>query len=303
MKSIATFAMRGRMTAAMLATVFAVTSLILYPLSYLSGAIVALVTLRRGAREGALVAVVAFIAMAAVAYMGVGSPNIAVVYAAAVWLPVAVLALVLRQSISLPRTLLVGCAMAMLVALGFHLVLEQPAQWWRLILEQVMAPALKEAALDSDPAAVGGMLDTSAALMTGIVAAAFFLNMVFCLLLARWWQAMLYNPGGFREEFHALRLGRTGAMAGLLLFFVAAFVTGAGSLPADLAMVIGTLYFLPGLALVHDGVAKKGASGAWLAGLYVALLFLPQVLALLALLGAMDAWLDLRRYLNKTAQR
>jgi hypothetical protein len=57
------------------------------------------------------------------------------------------------------------------------------------------------------------------------------------------------------------------------------------------------LHLLQGLALVHALVAQRKANGAWLVALYV-LLLLPmlmvQLAILLAAVGWLDTWLDLR---------
>ena len=55
MRFLASMAMRGRSQAVMAATVLAILALPLPPLSILSAAVVALVTLRRGIREGLLI--------------------------------------------------------------------------------------------------------------------------------------------------------------------------------------------------------------------------------------------------------
>jgi len=46
--------------------------------------------------------------------------------------------------------------------------------------------------------------------------------MSICLLmLARWWQAVLYNPGGFQQEFHQFKLQPAIAMMLMVLFLAA----------------------------------------------------------------------------------
>ncbi len=43
-----------------------------------------------------------------------------------------------------------------------------------------------------------------AAQIAGMLGAGTAIGSVLCLLLARYWQAALYNPGGFGQEFRAL---------------------------------------------------------------------------------------------------
>jgi uncharacterized protein YybS (DUF2232 family) len=140
-------------------------------------------------------------------------------------------------------------------------------------------------------------LDQMANVMTGIMCAAFVFSAVLSLLLARWWQAQLYNPGGFRDEFHRLRLGRPLALAVLALMAASLLpLGGASALGRDMVMVVLMMYMLQGLAVIHAVVAKRGASNAWLVATYVLLaIALPQVAMLLAIAGLMDTWLNLRR--------
>ena len=105
MKALASYVMRGRRQAGLLAVAFAVLAMILPPLSNVSGAIVALVTLRRGWQEGLLVSGIAVVVVAGLAYIVLGNPLLALVYFGAVWLPAWGLAWVLRATVSLRAAL------------------------------------------------------------------------------------------------------------------------------------------------------------------------------------------------------
>lgn len=296
MKSLATYIMRGQIQAALLTTVFAALSMVLPPFSYVSGAIVALVTLRNGAQSGLVVAAIAGIAMAALSMWMMDSPLLALIFALVVWLPVWILALVLRKTVSLPLALAVAGLLSLLVVIAIHVVLGEPVIWWQQVLDKVLAGTLDQQALDFST-----VLGTTAQLMTAIMASAFLLSMAIALFLGRWWQALLYNPGGFSQEFNALRLDKTGALLGVGVAAWAMLAGGVGTMPADMAVVVITLYALPGLALLHYWSDKTGANALWLLGMYLVLLFLPQFAVLLALAGFADAWLDLRRFI-KTKQ-
>jgi len=112
-----------------------------------------------------------------------------------------------------------------------------------------------------------------------------------CLLLARWWQALLYNPGGFREEFHQLRLGPIVALACLVcgLFH---YYQGQDSASW------GTVFFLPlevaGIGLVHWLVARRGLGSQWLVIFYILLLFVAPLRGVIAVLAVLDSVLNLR---------
>jgi hypothetical protein len=110
------------------------------------------------------------------------------------------------------------------------------------------------------------------------------------LLLGRWWQALLFNPGGFRPEFHQLRLGRPLALLALALFGAA--VLSGWPVLSNLVLVLGTLYSVQGIAVAHALVFKLRLSPAWLLLLY--LFLVPLLSQLVMALGIADAWADFR---------
>jgi len=122
------------------------------------------------------------------------------------------------------------------------------------------------------------------------------------LLLARAWQAGLYNPGGFGVEFRAPRLGRRFAVLSLATAATATVLSGSlGQLMADALVILLVIYLLQGLALVHAVVHSRSAHRGWLIGLYAVLLMAAlQVMPLLALLGWMDAWIDFRTRVGRS---
>lgn len=286
--------MRGRKQAAMLAVAFAVLSLLVPPLSNVSGAIVALVTLRRGWQEGLLVSAVAVAIVAALAYLALGNPLLAAVFFGAVWLPSWGVAWVLRATVSLRAALSVATVMALTGVVWVYSVLEDPAAWWKSTLTAVFEQAIEQAKT-ADINGLQEMLENAAPFMTGVVFTAFLLSVGLSLFLARWWQSVLYNPGGFANEFRALRLPKGVTVAGAGLFAVA--LGSGGGVAADMAVVLLGFFGVVGLALVHDWVYQIKANIAWLIVLYLILGFAaPHLMAVLALAAIVDAWLDIRRF-------
>jgi len=293
MKALAAYVMRGRSQAALFSSLFAVLSMILPPLSYISGAIVALVTMRRGIGEGGLIAVIATVALAVMSQVSTGNMVIAMVFAMMVWLPVWILAVVLRQTVSLPLTLAVATMLVMVAMLVFHVAVGDTVMWWREVLDKIFAEALEQPGM----ADMSLMLENTPQFMTALMATAFFISMVASVCLARWWQAVLYNPGGFQEEFHAIRLDRTVAIIGGLVLIWAAVGANVGSIATDFALIVGVYASVTGMALVHHWVATTNANKGWLILMYLLLAFIaPQILVILAIFGFADAWLDIRRF-------
>jgi len=297
MQRLAAFAMAARWRAVLTATLSAAAALVLppltSPLNYLGGAVIGLVSLRLGGREGAgvLVAGVALLAVLGLAAGGLAAPL--AVATLTLWLPVWLAALLLRASRSLGLTLrAIGAAGVVLVMLA-HLWLGDPQAWWLPRLNEVLKPVFEAQGIDA-----GDYVPELARWMTGLLGAALVMSVTLSLLLARAWQAGLYNPGGFGAEFRGLALGRSAAVAGLALIALAALAPAgaAKAFAADAVPTLLVLYVVQGLAVAHALAAQYQARRGWLIALYVLLLFAaPQVMPLVALVGWADAWIDVRR--------
>lgn len=299
MKAIAAFVMRGTSQAALVAAVTALLSILVPPLGLLSAGSVGLVTLRSGPVYGLIVSAVATLGMGALAWLSLGSPMPALGVLVMLWVPVLALALLLRYSRSLALTIQVAGALGVLLMLSAYALLDDPGAAWLTVLEPFRDALVKDGVLD-DPSSAAVFAEL-AGWMTGAFAAALVAQLLFGLFFARWWQAMLYNPGGFGEEFRALRLGRPFGVLVLLLLALLPFGDGA-SLTANLLLIPGVLLLLQGLAVAHQVRVLKRARQAWLVGLYVLLvLFMPQTLLLIACVGLVDIWADIRSRIAPSA--
>lgn len=292
MKALAAFVMRGRSTAALVAATAAVLFWLFPPFLIVSGAAVALVTLRRGAAEGAWLMALAGFGAVALTALALGTPWPMLDVLPAFWLPVWLLALVLRATVSLSRTFQVAALLGLLGVAGFYLALGDPAVWWGGVLnqwEQALAPLAPadRATLDQ----LLALLKTWAPYLPGQAVGAALLFVLAGLLLGRWQQALLFNPGGFRPEFHELRLGQPLA-ALMLALFGATLLSGWPPL-SNVALVLGLLYTVQGIALVHAIALKRRLSPAWLLLFYL-LLLVPALSQGVMALGVADAWADFR---------
>lgn len=297
MKILAHYVMKGQTQAISLSTLFAMLSLIIAPLSYISGAIVALVTLRNGGQAGLVVWGLSALFMAIMAWMTMGNIVIAGLYALAVWIPLWLVAMQLRKTISLPLSLSLVTLISALVVLAIHVMLGDPVTQWAGMLNTMFSDMFAEAATPEMGAEE--MIAMASQVITGILGAAFVMGMMFSLSLARWWQSLLYNPGGFGVEFRALKLDKTSTVIATLILVWAVFGAGLGSLASDLAFVVVSAFSVPGIALFHDVLERTKASIAWAFVLYGLLLFIaPHLLVLLTLIAVIDAWVDLRRFIK-----
>lgn len=258
------------------------------PLTHLLGsAVLALVVLRRGALEGAAVAGIACAALVVLALVRGDTLAIAGSVVVALWVPVIVLASVLRRTSSQAYVLgLAGVLGCSIVAGMFMAAGGDPAAMWEEMLREVMIPAFEQVGLQFDRE----QLLARAATMTGWLGALWALVYYAAVIFGRWAQAKLYNPGGFAREFHTLRLGAVAVVIGGALF-VAAMVTES-PLAVNLSVVVVAVYAAQGFAMLHGLVAGLGAHWIWLVPAYVLGVLLPAVPAAM---GFVDYWVDFRR--------
>ncbi|WP_287124593.1 hypothetical protein [Chromohalobacter sp.] len=281
MLALARWVMRGTPQAAVTALIAA-----LIPwLFWLSAAVAALVTLRRGLGPGLPVLIAAALPAGWWWVQGDAVPLASV-------LLVTLMATILRARLRWGDTLIAGTLVcAVLVQIGIFL----PPGGAGPMLEQVRQNSAEVDGMLTELSAQGVSTEQLAGMLIGgITGLVVLLASIACLALARSWQAGLYNPGGFREEFHALRLS-----AKELLLLV-----GVGILGLVFAMPMATMLawvplLVAGVALVHGWIGMKGMSGFWLVGFYALLLTTWPTILIVLLLAVVDTFADFRARLAR----
>jgi len=277
---------------------FAVLGLVFPPLIIISLALLGLVTLRQGGQRGALVIVGSLLFVAALAMVvgqGVWADLTAfIVLWGAAWL----LAVVYRQ-VAMMNWMIIGAGILGLMSVaGFYMLLQDPAEFWLELLNVHLRPIFNEAQVVQSEAEMDKLIQGLSRVMTGGMSGLFSVVLVVSLLLARWWQARLFNPGGFRKEFHALRLGRPAAI--VMLALIATSLLGKFQLATDMATVVWLLFFFQGLAVVHSLISQVSMSLGWLVSIYMLLALMPYYASpVISGLGFVDTWFDFRRRIVK----
>lgn len=306
MYALASYIMRGPVQALLVTAAFALTSLIpvLGILSVLSGATVALVTLRHGAKQGMQVLAGASLILSLSIYFVMGTMLPGLVFVLFLWLPLWGISLLLRRTASWSITLDAAVVLGVLMVVVFYIATGNPAQWWVLMLGQVF-DAMAAQRTGVDLGLLREQLPKIAEWMTGMLAGAFVLGLIASMMLARWWQSLLFNPGGFRQEIHGLRQSRIATMVVLVLLSLSLLKFGViGRLAADLMVIAVVVYSVAGLALVHAVMAITGKHRGWLVALYVVMFVLPfHAMTVLAGAGFADSWVDFRTRLKSRTHK
>jgi hypothetical protein len=296
---MASFIMAGRGQAAFFIILSTLLSLILPPIGLFSAAAIALITLRISWQQGLIYTFLGSAVLAIVSYLLKQDAPLGVIAGLIGWLPIVFFASILAQTSSWQRTLQALLAVSIAGVLLFHVYQPEPELFWQTTLEQ-LKPMLQEAYKLSSSEA-DELIQSMAGWMTGVFVAAITVTVTLALVLARHWQAMLYNPGGFGEEFRQLRIGKVFALV-IVACIVLAIVTGSRVAVEILIIAVG-VFMLQGIALAHSIVYQLEMKSGWLIALYILLfILLAQMFVLLAAFGIIDNFVDFRRKLAKTDQ-
>ena len=294
------FIASGRLQAATVSSLCAAASLRLPPFSYLSGAVIGVMTLRYGPTEGALMIAGSGSIGGVICWLLFGNATVVLAFAASIWVPVWLLAILLRVSASQGAMLAGAALLGCLLVLGLHVALGDAAPWWREVLGAAFFEGARQSGLELGETQIEqlrAVIEAVSTHMTGLVAAGTVMGLVITTLLARWWQAALDNPGGFGREFRVLRVPRRFSLFSAVIMTMAVVANSiTGGVAGDLMWTIAAVFLLQGLAVVHCLVAGRARAGVWLFGIYLLLGFMPvQGVLIIAMLGYADEWLGLRR--------
>jgi hypothetical protein len=292
MRGLAAFIMQGRAQAVLAIAVLTAVSWGFPLVSLIAAAAVALPTLRRGAAEGAILITAAALAVAFAGWLVSGSPLQAVGHSLILWGLVWLTAVLLRESGRLALALTGAAGLGLVLVGGVYWVIDDPAGLWRDEMQHMIRPLLEQQPRQEDPELLLRSMSALARYFTGAIAAGSVLTVTLSLLLARWWQAMLFNPGGFRTEFHGLRLPAVWAYLWLALL---GFATTGAELAANLAVPVAIPFLLAGFAVLHALLSRTGAGRFWLMGIYVGLAIMAPLIVPVLLIGFSDIWIDWRQ--------
>ena len=257
--------------------------MLLGPLYIVSPAVVGLVVLRQSLNEGCLIALWVVLPLAILA--NADSMNVGMVWPSI--LPV-ILVLVAAKTLAQTRawtsTLLVITGLGLVCGLMIKSVLAAEVSAMREALNDMLRQLQQQ----------GNTLifEPSDLFIVGLLAWVIALGAVAALLLARWWQSLLYNPGGFSIEFHALRFDKLSASV-LFAALMGCYLLGQEYV--TWGNLIGLPLLLSGVALVHHSIAFAQLGTRWLVVFYMGLvLLLGPLSSVLIGLGFLDSVMDFR---------
>lgn len=279
MHELAKLAMQGPRQAIMLAIV----STLIPMMFWFGAAIVGLTTLRKGFAQGLNIYVWAAIP-ALGWWLGLQDPGSFFVLTLTL-----IMSAVLRVTISWQSALAVGAGLSLVIGALAPVLMPELITLLMDLTDQMSQRLAEQSQQEFDEA----FQEMFRSLLIAGFASSFYGMALGSLCLARSWQAKLFNPGGWREEFHAMKLS---PKVGLVLVLCFAVAPALGLDPALVLMVVIVPLLFCGFALVHAVIAKRNLGGHWLLMVYLsAIVLFPTVLVLITLLAIIDSVVDMRK--------
>lgn len=266
-------------------------------LGWVSDAIVSLVTLRKGAKEGALILLWVLLPAVILALNGYSQLWLYDILGGS--LLTYGLAVLLRHTRSWTALLEMGALVGIISVFIIHAMVPAVSTAWLHQLTVFLGMMEKQLSWNSTPEQLKSLALELSKVATGIQVSLLLVTDLFSVFFGRWWQALLYNPQGLKQELYNIRLG----LVATFLLLVLVLGSMAGLAPAIDSLPIAVLPFiLAGISLVQCLFNTHKIAKKWLIVFYGLLIILPYLMALLVLLAAVDAWLDLRQKFKFTTR-
>ena len=277
---LASFIMRGRVHASAVAALGNALPLI-------TPATIGLVALRKGFSEGGLICLWGLLPVF-LTYLYSDSNQFFVLLTACNFLNILLVCGVLRYRGDWEMTLVSLVIISVILMGSLLLIFQQDFE----VLVQRLIEVFEEASRQTNIESLKIEKSSIAVFTTWTIV----LNTFLGVTIARWWQSIIFNPGGFKKEFQGIRLNRKLLILISSILILSSAIFNQYSNWAYLSifpLVIG------GLSLFHWLVNEKHLGKVPIIFTYVFMvLFTPFVILILALLGTVDSFYNVRQKLR-----
>lgn len=207
-----------------------------------------------------------------------------------------VFAILLYRKATWSQILQVAALLGVLTVSVIHLAYPNIVDLWatelQSYLNQVTA-TLKTAVVPTDTEVEA--INVTKYYATGLIVAAILFNAILQLIVGRWWQSIVFQPGLLRKELYNIRLNQ---LAGILFILSLILSYIGNSVVLDIMPILYLLFGVAGLSLVHYffGLMNSQTSWVWLSIFYIAFIIsMPVSIMLVGLFALVDIWFDARK--------
>ena len=277
---LASFIMRGRVQASAVAALGNALPLI-------TPATIGLVALRKGFIEGGLICLWGLLPVF-LTYFYSDSSQFFVLLTACNFLNVLLVCGILRYRGDWEMTLVSLVIISIILMGSLLLIFQQDFE----VLVQRLIEVFEEASRQTNIESLKIEKSSIAVFTTWTI----ILNTFLGVVIARWWQSIVFNPGGFKEEFQGIRLNRRLL---ILIFSILVLSSAIFNQYSNWAYLSIFPLVVGGLSLFHWLINEKNLGKVPIIFTYVFMvLFTPFVILILALLGTVDCFYNVRQKLR-----
>lgn len=257
-------------------------------------ALVGLIILTQGTVSGLKSIVVSIFGITLVTTLVLKTPTLGISIGLMQWLPIVILAQTLKSTRSLSLMIFAGLVLAMVAIAMQFLIWPDLEDSLLLVFQQLFV------SLNDNPALSSERVEESIQLlvhwMVLLLVPTLYLLFTGIMLLSRSMQARLASLDGYQQEFHALALGKSAALAGLAILILGSWLDQDWI--TSMAMAVMAAFLYQGIAVVHCKLATS-KHRTLIIGIYYALLIIfPQVVAASSIGGMIDNWIVFRKNRN-----
>lgn len=284
------FLMKGRREAAIAAMITAAIPF----LGWASLAIVCLVTLRKGMREGLFVLCWGVLPAAVSSYL-MASGSVALESLIA-YIFLWVMAGLLRATASWRYVFEASAIFSVVIIALFHFLIPDLNE---IYLNYLMS-FYQDSGVDSENyAQMQIYIQYLVYYFLGLQTTMYMMHNLFCLLIARGFQAVLYNPQGLSKDLKMIRLGWLVWIFAAVFFFFGVKMSSPWAL--DTFPVFIALFFFSGLSVIHYWINMKFSKlkGSMLIFYVFLTLLLPFSIVPVMLMALVDTGWNIRKNLTR----
>jgi len=132
--------------------------------------------------------------------------------------------------------------------------------------------------------------------MTGIMIMSVVLLHSSLIFLGNWLYCVTQDSQQYKEDFKNLRLGKVLALLSLGLIIVA--IVLQSSYVAQLSGIVTVLFCIQGMNVIHTLCTSMTNTKLWLIMSYLVVIFVPQAILIIVILGLAETFFALRDKIN-----
>ena len=205
-----------------------------------------------------------------------------------------IFALILRYTASWQWVLEVATIIGVLTVGVVHLIVPNTQQIWIKLINNYLQVNGWTLDFHLDTTRFVEFVQHLVSIATGSFIFFILFGMIILLILARWWQTVLFSPGRLQLEFTEIRISQ--ASAGLLLTASISLIWQPSWL-VDIYPVLLFPFMVGGLSILHRLVMNRKEMVLLMIMVYITLLLLTFfTVIILAILGFIDSFYNFRKH-------